>query len=134
MDLVSQIIADGARRVTLEDLDALMVVLPKLKDDLETGAAADEEGLLDQFRFLRHVAEDVYAGLRKEVSLVAVAEVIFALNYLARDNDLIPDVLEQEGLVDDKAVLTAVLKRNESALRELAISRGHDWEMLVSVI
>ncbi len=133
MDLVSQIIADGARRVTLEDLDALMVVLPKLKDDLETGAS-EEEGMLDQFRFLRHVAEDVYAGLRKEVSLVAVAEVIFALNYLARDNDLIPDVLHHEGLVDDKAVMTAVLNRNEATLRELAISRGHDWEMLVSVI
>lgn len=133
MDLVSQIIAEGARRITLEDLDALMLVLPKLKDDLET-EASEETGMLDQFRFLRHVAEDVYAGLRKEVSLVAVAEVIFALNYLARDNDLIPDVLDHEGLVDDKAVMTAVLLRNERTLRELAISRGHDWEMLVSVI
>ena len=133
MELVSQIIAEGARRITLEDLDALMLVLPKLRDDLET-EASEETGMLDQFRFLRHVAEDVYAGLRKEVSLVAVAEVIFALNYLARDNDLIPDVLDHEGLVDDKAVMTAVLKRNERTLRELAISRGHDWEMQVSVI
>lgn len=133
MNLVSQIIADGARRITLEDLEVLMMVMPKLKDDLET-EAVDEDGLIDQFRFLRHVAEDVSAGFRKELSLVAVAEVIFALFYLARENDLIPDVLKHEGLVDDKAVLTSVLKRNEDALRELAISRGHDWEMLVSVI
>jgi hypothetical protein len=27
-----------------------------------------------------------------------------------------------------------VLKRNESTLKELAIVRGHDWEMLTSVI
>ena len=133
MDLVSQIISDGARTVTLEDLEVLMVVLPKLKDEMET-ESAEEVGLIDQFRFMRHVAEDVSAGFRKELSLVAVAEVIFALSYLARDNDLIPDMLEHEGLVDDKAVLTAVLKRNENTLQELAISRGHDWEMLVSVI
>lgn len=133
MNLVDQIISEGARQLTLEDLDALLVVLPTLKDRLET-EASPEQGMLDQFRFLRHVAEDADAGLRREVSLVSLAEVIFALLYLTRDNDLIPSVLPHESWIDDKAILTAVLKRNETALRELAISRGHDWEMLTSVI
>ena len=133
MNLIDRIINQGSRRLTLEDLDALMVVLPKVRDELET-EASPETGMLDQFRFLRHVAEDAAAGLRREVSLVALAEVTFALLYLTRSNDLIPDLLPHEGWIDDKAIFTAVLTRNESTLRELAISRGHDWEVLTSVI
>jgi len=133
MNLVDQIISEGSRSLALEDLDALMLVLPQLKDQLET-EASPEYAMLDQFRFLRHVAEDAAAGLRREVSLVALAEVTFALLYLTKDNDLIPSALPHEGWIDDKAVFTAVLKRNEKTLRELAISRGHDWEMLTSVI
>jgi len=95
MNLVEQIISEGARQLTLEDLDALLVVLPTLKDRLET-EASPEQGMLDQFRFLRHVAEDADAGLRREVSLVTLAEVIFALLYLTRDNDLIPNILPHE--------------------------------------
>jgi uncharacterized membrane protein YkvA (DUF1232 family) len=72
--------------------------------------------------------------LRREVSLVALAEVTFALLYLTKNNDLIPDNLPHEGWIDDKAIFTTVLSRNESTLKELAISRGHDWEMLISVI
>jgi uncharacterized membrane protein YkvA (DUF1232 family) len=53
---------------------------------------------------------------------------------LTKNNDLIPDTLPHEGWIDDKAIFTAVLLRNESTLKELAISRGHDWEMLTSVI
>jgi uncharacterized membrane protein YkvA (DUF1232 family) len=68
------------------------------------------------------------------VSLVALAEVTFSLLYLTKNNDLIPDTLPHEGWIDDKAIFTAVLLRNESTLKELAISRGHDWEMLTSVI
>jgi len=133
MNLIDRIITDGARTLTLEDLDALMVVLPKNRDELEA-EAAPEEGMLDQFRFLRHVAEDAVAGLRRETSLVSLAEVTFALLYLTKNNDLIPDTLPHEGWIDDKAIFTAVLKRNESTLKELAIVRGHDWEMLTSVI
>lgn len=133
MNLIDQIITEGAKTLTLEDLDALMVVLPKIRDELET-EASPEAGMLDQFRFLRHVAEDAAAGLRREVSLVALAEVTFSLLYLTKNNDLIPDTLPHEGWIDDKAIFTAVLLRNESTLKELAISRGHDWEMLTSVI
>jgi uncharacterized membrane protein YkvA (DUF1232 family) len=134
MNLIDHIINDGARRLTLEDLDALMVVLPSLRDQFEDEAADEEPAMIDQFRFLRHVAEDASAGLRREVSLVALAEVIFALLYLTKNNDLIPSVLPHEGWIDDKAIFTTVLRRNEFTLRELAISRGHDWETLVSVI
>lgn len=133
MNLIDRIITEGARTLTLEDLDALMMVLPKIRDQLEA-EASPEEGMLDQFRFLRHVAEDAAAGLRREVSLVALAEVTFSLLYLTKNNDLIPDTLPHEGWIDDKAIFTAVLLRNESTLKELAISRGHDWEMLTSVI
>ncbi len=133
MNLIDQIIAEGARHLTLEDLDTLMLVLPSIRDDLET-SASPETAMLDQFRFLRHVAEDAAAGLRREVSLVALAEITFALLYLTKDNDLIPDYLPHEGWIDDKAIFTAVLTRNESTLRELAISRGHDWDYLTSVI
>jgi uncharacterized membrane protein YkvA (DUF1232 family) len=133
MNVIDRIITEGARTLTLEDLDALMVVLPKVRDELEA-EASPEEGMLDQFRFLRHVAEDAAAGLRREVSLVALAEVTFALLYLTKNNDLIPDNLPHEGWIDDKAIFTTVLLRNEAALKELAISRGHDWEMLISVI
>jgi uncharacterized membrane protein YkvA (DUF1232 family) len=133
MNLIDRIINEGARTLTLEDLDALMVVLPKIRDEFEV-EASPEEGMLDQFRFLRHVAEDAAAGLRREVSLVALAEVTFSLLYLTKNNDLIPDTLPHEGWIDDKAIFTAVLLRNESTLKELAISRGHDWEMLTSVI
>jgi uncharacterized membrane protein YkvA (DUF1232 family) len=133
MNLIDRIITEGARTLTLEDLDALMMVLPKIRDEL-AAEASPEEGMLDQFRFLRHVAEDAAAGLRREVSLVALAEVTFSLLYLTKNNDLIPDTLPHEGWIDDKAIFTAVLLRNESTLKELAISRGHDWEMLTSVI
>ena len=133
MNVVDQIISEGARRLTLEDVDALMVVMPALKEQLETDPEI-EPAMVDQFRFLRHVAEDASQGLRREVSLVALAEVTFALLYLTRDNDLIPDVLPHEGWIDDKAIFTEVLKRNAFTLQELAISRGHDWEALTSVI
>lgn len=133
MNLIDQIISEGARTLALEDLDALMLVLPKIRDELEA-EAAPEEGMLDQFRFLRHVAEDAVAGLRRGTSLVALAEVTFSLLYLTRNNDLIPDILPHEGWIDDKAIFTTVLKRNESALKELALVRGYDWEMLTSVI
>ena len=133
MNLMEKIITDGAQYLTLEDLDALMVVLPALRDRLEENAEV-EPAMLDQFRFLRHLAEEADQGLRREVPLMALAEVTFALIYLTRDNDLIPSALPHEGWIDDKAILTTVLRRNERSLRELAISRGHDWELLTSVI
>lgn len=133
MNVIEKCIIDGSRWVSLEDLDALMVALPLVRDSLED-RARDEAGLVDQFRFLRHVAEDVAAGLRRELPLSTVAEILFALTYLTRGNDIIPDALHHEGLIDDKAVLTSVLVRNEKALRDLAESRGHDWEMLTTVI
>ena len=42
MNLIDRIITEGARTLTLEDLDALMVVLPKIRDELEAEAAPEE--------------------------------------------------------------------------------------------
>jgi uncharacterized membrane protein YkvA (DUF1232 family) len=94
----------------------------------QTLEAAEFPHLREQTRFLVRYAEDVLDGAYACSDLQAIAETVFALGYLLKDVDIIPDTVPGKGLADDSLVLRAVLSSHEEELRAFAAKSGLDFE------
>ncbi len=106
--LIKQYITDGARRITPTNLDKLVRLLPDIRL-----AVTQIEGfphLPDQVEFLAELIEDFHAGLSRDIPYTAVAEAAFALLYLRKNVDIIPDTIPGTGRADDAAIVTAVFE------------------------
>jgi uncharacterized membrane protein YkvA (DUF1232 family) len=108
-------VASGAARLTPREVQDLVSALPDLKEQFarfrDTPFAATEEKL----HFLAQLVEHVWTDTYRDMPYGAALEAAFAINYFVREVDLIPDTLGTIGLLDDSAVVEAVLVGNERA-------------------
>ena len=121
-----------AAHLTDEDLAALAERLPALRERFHGVAGCESPELAEQLEFLAQLVEDAVAGVNCEVPDACRREAAFALLYLERGGDILPDQTPGIGLVDDLAIVNAVLCRHEAALR--ATPRGHLWKWEVSPV
>lgn len=117
----------GGQTVTAGEMDAFRRKLPFLKVKAETLDSPHQPHLREQARFLVRYAEDVLDGVYPCSDLQAIAETVFALGYLLKDVDIIPDNVPEKGLSDDSLVLRAVLASHEEELRAFAKKNGLDF-------
>lgn len=114
-----------AARLTPADLTALAGRLPALRERFHGVASLESPDLAEQLEFLAQIVEDCAAGVSCEVPDACRREAAFALLYLERQGDILPDATPEVGLVDDLVLVNTVLCRHEVALR--ATPRGHLW-------
>ena len=113
-DAAKQVIENGIGEAqsVLEDpakMDALLDSLKEKAADLPGTVT----GALVQIPTLAAMAKSFVTKEYTEVPVKTIASVVAALLYLVKGKDLIPDGLPLVGLVDDLAVVTAVIKLNE---------------------
>ena len=92
-----------------EKMDALLASVKAQVADLP----ATVTGALAQIPTLASMAKSFVTKEYADVPVKTIASVVAALLYLVKGKDIIPDGIPLLGLVDDLAVITAVIKLNE---------------------
>jgi uncharacterized membrane protein YkvA (DUF1232 family) len=115
-------ISDGARRITPAHLDKLVRMLPKIR--LSVTQVTEFPNLPDQVEFLAEMIEDFHAGLNRSMPLTAIAESAFALFYLHKATDVIPNSVPRSGYADDAAIITAVFETYKQAFLKHVLARN----------
>jgi uncharacterized membrane protein YkvA (DUF1232 family) len=122
-----EFVESGGRKVTPATLQRLAIVLPDLREKFNSVSAPGFSKAPAQLEFFARVVEAVAADSYRDLSYAAIGEAAFALLYLARDVDIIPDCIERLGYLDDAAVAATVIERNAAEFVGFASHTGSDW-------
>ena len=118
---LDQFILDGARRITPVRLERLLRHLPEVR--LAATQVTEFPQLPDQVDFLSQLIEDFYSGLSPDIPYTAIAEAAFALSYLRKGIDIIPDSISGVGYADDAAIVGAVFETYKQAFLDYVLAR-----------
>jgi uncharacterized membrane protein YkvA (DUF1232 family) len=118
---LNQFILDGARRVTPRNVGKLVRQLPEIR--LVATQVTQFPQLADQVEFLAELIEDFHSGLNQDVPYTAIAEAAFALSYLHKGVDIIPDQIPDIGYADDAAIITVVFETYKEAFLRLLVKQ-----------
>ena len=132
MNGIHEFVIRGGQTVTAGQMDAFRRKLPFLRVKAEMIDVPDFPHLKRQTNFLVRYAEDVLDGIYPCSDLTAITESVFALSYLLKEVDIIPDSVPHLGLADDSAVLRAVLKGHENEFRTFATKSGLDFNSVTT--
>ena len=91
MNGIHEFVMRGGQAVTAGQMDAFRRQLPLLKVKAEIMDVPEFPHLKPQTNFLVRYAEDVLDGAYPCSDLQAIAETVFALSYLLKEVDIIPD-------------------------------------------
>jgi uncharacterized membrane protein YkvA (DUF1232 family) len=118
---LKEFIADGARRITPAHLDKLVRWLPEIR--LAVTQIVEFQNLPDQVEFLSEIIEDFHSGLNKSIPYTAIAESAFALLYLRKGVDIIPDNIPGTGYTDDAAIISSVFENYRQPFLKHVLAR-----------
>jgi uncharacterized membrane protein YkvA (DUF1232 family) len=118
---LNQFILDGARRITPRQVGKLVRQLPEIR--LVATQVTQYPQLTDQVEFLAELIEDFHSGLNQDVPYTAIAEAAFALSYLHKGVDIIPDRIPDIGFADDAAIITLVFETYKAAFLKLLVKQ-----------
>jgi uncharacterized membrane protein YkvA (DUF1232 family) len=107
-DELKRFIAESAARITPARLEKLIRLLPQIR--LAVTQVHEFPHLADQVEFLAEIIEDFYSGLSRDIPYTAIAESAFALLYVHKHLDIIPDDIPGMGRADDAAIVTTVFE------------------------
>ncbi|MBV9999132.1 MAG: DUF1232 domain-containing protein [Verrucomicrobia bacterium] len=107
-DELKRFIAEGAAGITPARLEKLIRLLPRIR--LAVTQVHEFPHLADQVELLAEIIEDFHSGLSRDIPYTAVAESAFALFYVHKHIDIIPDHIPGMGRADDAAIVTTVFE------------------------
>jgi hypothetical protein len=108
MSTISDYVVQGGQSLTAGEVDAFRNHLAAYKLKAETLGVSGQGALGEQAAFLLRFIEDTLDGVYDPADFSAIPEAIFAIKYLAKGVDIIPDNMPG-GYSDDAAVIAAVL-------------------------
>ena len=132
MSEIADFVNHGASYVTPAVVDRMLRELPFWKVEFTQINAPKFPHLIDQLEFLADAVEDVAEGAYKELPYVAFVRAVFALMYVHKKVNIIPDNIPDFGRADDSSIVRAVLIQNELAFAKYAGSQGLDWSQITS--
>ena len=117
MSTISDFIVQGGQAITAGQVDVFRNHLAAYKLKAETLESAGQPLLRKQSLFLLRFIEDVLDEVYVAEDFPALPESIFAVRYLVKGVDIIPDTTAG-GYSDDSAVLNEVLAGHEAEFRK----------------
>ena len=132
MSEVADFVNHGAAYITPAVVGNVMRELPLWKVEFTQINAPKFPHLVDQLEFLADVVEDVAENAYKELSYTAFSRAVFALMYVHKKVNIIPDTIPNFGRADDSSVVRTVLLQNELAFAKYAASQKMDWAQITS--
>jgi uncharacterized membrane protein YkvA (DUF1232 family) len=127
---IAKFVRHGASQVTPRILIGMHKKLPMLKIEFAQIYAPKFPHLFEQLEFLANVVEDFAEGADQEVPYVTLAEAVFAIAYVHKQYDIIPDHHPEFGLADDSAVVRAVMMEHERVLSAYAVRHKLTWSKI----
>jgi uncharacterized membrane protein YkvA (DUF1232 family) len=118
---VEKFILEGARRITPVRLERMIRLLPEIR--LVATQVTEFPQLPDQVEFLAELIEDFYSGLSPDIPYTAIAEAAFALSYLRKGIDIIPDSISGVGYADDAAIINVVFETYKQPFLDHVLAR-----------
>jgi uncharacterized membrane protein YkvA (DUF1232 family) len=132
MSELSEYIEFGARKISPVSVEAFRQHLPQLQIKTVEIDAPKQPHLVRQIEFLTRYVEDCADGVWKDYPYVTFAEALFALMYLLRGVDIIPDMIPDIGYADDSSLMRAVLSRSEPHFLVYAEANNLDWAKITT--
>lgn len=124
--MISDFVVRGGQAVTAGEVSAFRSHLAAYKLKAETLGASGQQALRDQASFLLRFIEDVLDDAHVSDDFAALPESIFALRYLARGVDIIPDNTAG-GFTDDAAVLREVIEGHAPEFEKYCRENGIEY-------
>jgi len=132
MSEIADFVNHGAAFITPALVDRILREVPLWKVEFTQINEPRYPHLVDQLEFLADIVEDVAEGVYRELPYIAFARAVFALMYVHKKVNIIPDNVPDFGRADDSSVVRAVLIQNELAFAKYAGSQGIDWSGITS--
>ena len=130
MTSIQEFVVQGGQAITAGQVDTFRQQLAIYKLKAETLEAAGETRLREQTSFLLRYVEDVLDDVYVSNDFSALPESIFAVRYVAKGVDIIPDIVPGFGFSDDVAVVGAVFTGHEAEFRAYCAKLGLDFAAL----
>ncbi len=121
-------VEEQAAKLTHDDIVNLAARLPVLRERFAHIGALEYPQLADQYKFLALLVEDCSQHVECNLSDECEHESAFALLYLEKHGDLLPDDVPGLGMTDDQAVVATVLHKHRDALRQSPRGYLFQWE------
>ena len=129
MESFAEFVREGSQKITPADIAQFEQELPLVLAKVNEADLPEQPHLREQTQFLVRFVEDCLGGQYQPEDIAALAEAIFALMYLLKGTDIIPDDLPG-GYVDDSAVMRAVLSGHTAEFSRYVSHGGFDFSLL----
>jgi len=117
-----EFIRESAERIGVLDFESLVAQLDQVEEQFETGDALRR--FKKQSELLVGLLRDYHAGDYRTVSYWTLSVIVFALGYVLKPIDIIPDSLPVIGQLDDALVVSHCLAMLEKDLHAYEV-----WSM-----
>src|SRR5260221_4363332 len=119
-----------ASLLTPENLDEVRRDLPILNLQFATISVRQFPHLQQQLKLLTDFLEDTAAGVFPTGSEASQKETAFALRYMAKEADVIPDSFPEIGYTDHSLIVRTVLSRHQDVFRDYCRFRKIRWSTI----
>ncbi|MDE1171167.1 MAG: hypothetical protein PW734_08175 [Verrucomicrobium sp.] len=118
-----------AAKITPLVLEKLLPKLPMLKMEFTQIKSPEFPHLFEQLEFLADVVEDFAEGADKEIPYTTVAEAAFAILFVHRHLDILPDDGDGHGQAHatDSSVVRNVIQHHQAVLSAYAARHQMAW-------
>jgi uncharacterized membrane protein YkvA (DUF1232 family) len=130
VESVSDYVEMRASLLTPENLDEMRAELPILNLQFAALSVRHFPHLQQQLKLLTNFLEDTAAGVFLAGSEASRKETAFALRYMAKEADIIPDSVPEIGYADDSLIVRTVLSRHQDVFRDYCRFRKIRWSKI----
>ena len=128
VESISEYVEYRAALLTPEHLDELRAELPLL--NVQFAAITVPPLLQQQLKLLTDFLEDTADCVFPVRSEASRKETAFALHYMAKEADIIPDSVPEIGYADDSLIVRTVLSRHQDIFRDYCHFRKIRWSKI----
>ena len=126
---IQNFVTAGSQKITPADIARFEAELPLVLARVNDLDAPGLPHIREQTQFLVRFVEDCLGSTYQPEDIAALAEAIFALMYLHKGVDIIPDGMPG-GYADDSAILRTVLAGHTAEFSRYADHVGHDFSKI----
>jgi uncharacterized membrane protein YkvA (DUF1232 family) len=119
VESISEYVEQSASLLTPEHLDEVGRELPILNLQFAALSVRQFPHLQQQLKLLTDFLEDTAAGVFPDGSEASRKETAFALRYMVKEADIIPDSVPEIGYADDSLIVRTVLSRHQDVFPRL---------------